>query len=482
MTVLIGLDVGTTGVRMECYTVEGEVISSGRAPIERQETDHWLEAIEYAAKSAITDEVARDPEKLLTIQSTSGTALLVDEYGKPIFPPQMYYERAISEADELSRFPSAQELSWKGETVSATSPLPKIIRLKKGNPEAFKRVRWILSPTTWLLYRLHISEGMRWVDVKTDWTNALKFGEDITLERPNWFKPVFMDAGVPLELLPEIVECGAYIGEAESSFAFKIGVGKAKLYQGMTDGNAAALAIGCFETGDFGFTCGTTTAIKYVSREMKPNKAIYYHKHPFRGYLAGAAPVTAGVLEWFAKKIMGLSVAEAMDLAKPIEPGEEPIYFPQGDRSPFYDASLGASMIRIWPDEIPDVRAKGRLIRAIVTGLTLFEDSYIQLFEDLFPERISEVRITGGGSKTKWWNQLRATIYQRPVKVIEERPGIGALIPVVMKEKIYESLREAERNLIKVSSIEEPGEIPKPYVEMKEKFMNRWRLIQQAGW
>ncbi|MGC8849439.1 MAG: hypothetical protein ACP5QI_03090, partial [Candidatus Bathyarchaeia archaeon] len=96
-------------------------------------------------------------------------------------------------------------------------------------------------------------------------------------------------------------------------------------------------------------------------------------------------------------------------------------------------------------------------------------------------EKISEVRITGGGSKTKWWNQLRATIYQRPVKVVEERPGIGALIPVVMKEKLYETLREAERNLIKVLSIEYPGEIPKPYVEMREKFMERWRLIQQAS-
>ncbi|MEM2123289.1 MAG: FGGY family carbohydrate kinase [Candidatus Bathyarchaeia archaeon] len=481
MVVLLGLDVGTTGVRMECYTVEGEVISSGRAPIERQEVDHWLEAIEYAAKSAVTGKVAGDPEKILSIQSTSGTAILVDDYGRPVFPPQMYYERAVPEAGELSKLASAQELSVKGETVSATSPLPKILRLKKGSPEAFRRVRWILSPTTWLLYRLHLPEGEKWIDVKTDWTNALKFGEDITLERPGWFKPIFTDSGVSLDLLPEIVECGAYIGEAESGFASKIGVGKARLYQGMTDGNAAALALGCFETADFGFTCGTTTAVKYVSREMKPNRAIYYHKHPFKGYLAGAAPVTAGVLEWFAKKIMGISVGEAMDLAEPIEPGEEPLYFPQGDRSPFYDSSLGASMIKIWPDEIPDLRAKGRLIRAIVTGLTLFEDSYIQLFEQLFPEKISEVRITGGGSKTKWWNRLRATMYQRPVKVIEERPGIGALIPAAMKENIYETLREAERNLIRVLSIEQPEDIPKPYVEFKEKFMDRWRLIQQAS-
>jgi len=354
-------------------------------------------------------------------------------------------------------------------------------RLKRENPEAFRKVRWILSPTTWLLYRLYFPEGQKWVDVATDWTNALKFGEDITLEKPDWFEPLFKDAGVSLELLPRIVECGAYIGEAQNDFASRIGIGKAKLYQGMTDGNAAALAIGCLEEADFGFTCGTTTALKYVSREMKTHKAIYYHKHPFRGYLAGAAPVTAGVLEWFAKKILDVPVAEAMDLAQPIEPGEEPLYFPQGDRSPFYDPSLGASMLKIWPDDIPGEKAKGRLIRAIVTGLTLFESSYIQLFEELFPERISEVKITGGGSRSEWWNQLRATIYQKPVKVIEERPGIGALLPVVIKEEIYETPRDAERKLVKVLSVKQPEEIPKPYIEMKEKFMERWRLIQQAS-
>lgn len=481
MAVLIGLDLGTTGVRIECYTVEGEVISSGRASIERQETDHWLEAIEHASRSAITDAVAKDSEKLLTVQSTSGTAILTDEYGKPIFPPQMYYERAAPEAEELLGLPSTQELSRKGVTISATSPLPKIMRLKRENPEAFRKVRWILSPTTWLLYRLYFPEGQKWVDVATDWTNALKFGEDITLEKPDWFEPLFKDAGVSLELLPRIVECGAYIGEAQNDFASRIGIGKAKLYQGMTDGNAAALAIGCLEEADFGFTCGTTTALKYVSREMKTHKAIYYHKHPFRGYLAGAAPVTAGVLEWFAKKILDVPVAEAMDLAQPIEPGEEPLYFPQGDRSPFYDPSLGASMLKIWPDDIPGEKAKGRLIRAIVTGLTLFESSYIQLFEELFPERISEVKITGGGSRSEWWNQLRATIYQKPVKVIEERPGIGALLPVVIKEEIYETPRDAERKLVKVLSVKQPEEIPKPYIEMKEKFMERWRLIQQAS-
>ena len=44
-----------------------------------------------------------------------------------------------------------------------------------------------------------------------------------------------------------------------------IGLKGAKLFHGMTDGNASAIATGCIEPGDFGIGCGTTTVPRYVS-------------------------------------------------------------------------------------------------------------------------------------------------------------------------------------------------------------------------
>ena len=157
---------------------------------------------------------------------------------------------------------------------------------------------------------------------------------DVTQQHPSWFKPLFDSIGISTDLLPRIVPCGEEIGPARSELAEKLGLRGARVFHGMTDGNAAALAVGCVAEGDFGFSCGTTTAAKFVCNEMKPHQAIYYHKHPFQGFLAGAAPVTAGALDWFAGKIMGITVARAFEQAATVEPGSEYLYFPQGDRSP----------------------------------------------------------------------------------------------------------------------------------------------------
>ncbi|MEM4246364.1 MAG: FGGY-family carbohydrate kinase, partial [Candidatus Bathyarchaeia archaeon] len=344
----------------------------------------------------------------------------------------------------------------------------------------YLKARWILSPSTWLLYRLCIREGEIWDDVCTDWTNALKFGVDLTQSPPAWHTPIFQETGVSVNLLPKIVPCGSEIGRAESRLAEKIGLRGARIFQGMTDGNASALAVGCLKESDFGFSCGTTTAVKYVCNSMKVHNAIYYHKHPFEGYLAGAAPITAGILDWFAKKVIGIPIEDAFRMAERMPPETECQFYPQGDRSPFNDPKLGASFLGIWPDEASLDETRGRLFRSIVVGLTFFEYYYIQLFETLFDSKIEEVRITGGGTRTPWWNDLRASVYGLPVKVLEERPGIGALIPAVVRLRLL-SLEEVTKKLLRVLAVHAPDErLKEKYEDRRKAFLKKWEKLREA--
>lgn len=481
LSFLIGLDLGTTGFRYECYDVEGNVLSSGRAELRGQTVEEWVKAFLKAVPSNPPYE--RGGDVILSAQSTSGTIVLVDKFGKPVFEPLLYYEKAVEEFKELSRWISTKQLSDIGVSISSTSPLPKILRIKRRFPERFKDVRWILSPTTWLLYRLLIKEGEEWRDVETDWTNALKLGEDITGAKPRWFTPIFQDAGIDLDLLPRIVRCGKLIGEAQSQLSKKKGLKGARVYQGMTDGNASALAVGCLNNGDFGFSCGTTTAFKYVSPELKPHPAIYYHLHPVKGYLAGAAPVTAGMLEWFSKKIMGIETGEAFKLAeKASSRGELGLYFPQGDREPFNDPMLGASFLKLWPIEVSSPEARGMMFNAMVLGLTFFEKYYITLFEGLFNKPITEAKITGGGTRSRWWNRIRASIYGFEVKVMDERSGIGAVMPAAMEEHLYPNYKEASEKLLRVvESFKPEQELASKYRKEERLFLKRWHAIKNAS-
>jgi len=234
--------------------------------------------------------------------------------------------------------------------------------------------------------------------------------------------------------------------------------------------------------GDFGLSCGNTTVVKYVCNEMKTHQAIYYHKHPLGGYLAGAAPVTAGMLDWFADKIMGIEVGKVFELAGNVEPGRECLYFPQGDRSPFDDPELGAAFLRVWPEETSRDAARARMFRSMVLGLTFFEYYYVTLFESLFNRRIKEAKITGGGTRSTWWNRLRASIYDFPVRVMEERPGIGALIPGILRLGLFKDLQEIQNSLLRVVNVYQPDRtLGSKYVSSRDLFLKRWEKVREAS-
>ena len=480
MVRLVGLDLGTSGVRFECYDTSGQILATGRSQIEEETVDEWVTTLIAAVPKRNRPSSSEDI--VLSAQGTSGTALLLDEYGYDLFRPLMYYEKDVEQFRKIEKQKSVRSLAERGVSISVTSPLPKLLGIMKKYPDLFRKVRWILPATTWLLYRLACPEGEKWEDVSTDWTNALKFGADITREDPSWFRPLFEEAGIPMEMLPRIVPCGEELGIARSRLAEKLGLKGARIFQGMTDGNAAALAVGCMKDGDFGFSSGSATVIKYACSKMKPHEALYYHKHPFSGFLAGAAPVTLSTLKWFAEKIMGISVGKAFQLADMGDLRPEYVYFPQGDREPFHDPELGASFLKVWPEDTSKEAARGRMFRSMVLGLTFFEYYYITLLEKLFNHEITEANITGGGTRSPWWNKLRASIYGVPVNVMDERPGIGALLPAVMRLGLFKDLREAQDSLLRVSGTYLPDkDLGAKYNGLRDTFLKRWQIVKEIS-
>jgi sugar (pentulose or hexulose) kinase len=236
------------------------------------------------------------------------------------------------------------------------------------------------------------------------------------------------------------------------------------------------------EDGDFGFSSGSSTVFKYACRKMKLHRALYYHRHPFSGFLAGAAPVTLSTLKWFAERIMGIGVEKAFQLAERGDLKQEYSYFPQGDREPFYDPELGASFLKVWPEDAPKEMARGRMFRSMVLGLTFFEYYYITLLQKLFNHEITKANITGGGTRSPWWNTLRASIYDVPVSVMDERPGIGALIPAAMSLKLFKDLRDAQKSLLRVSGTYLPDkDLGARYKGLRDTFLKRWQIVKESS-
>jgi len=480
LTRLIGLDLGLSRLRYESYDLQGRVLGSGRGEIRKQEDMNWLTALKRAVPKG--KQSAGSEELIVSAQSTSGTVLLVDKYGDGILPPLMYYERAVNESAEIASLKSTMELAQRGVAISSTSPVPKIIEARRKHPQRFAHLKWVVSPTTWLLYKLAYPKGEVWKGICTDWTNGLKYGIDPTPENPVWYEPFFQEVGVDLDHFPRLVPCGEELGEARSELAEDLGLRGARLFQGMTEGNSAALSVGCLKEGDFGFSAGDATIFKYVSDHLKVNPAIYYYKHPFKGYFAGAAPVTGSTFKWFAEKVIGVTLEKAFNLAEQCPAGTEFSYFPQGDRSPFDDPRVGASFLGIWRDDTPRDFARGRVLRSMILGLTFLEYYYLNFFEKLFERKVNQALVTGEGTKSDWWNRLRASIYGVQVKVMEERPAIGALLPVVMGLKLFNNLEDAQAALLRKKAVYEPdAELGFKYGKARDAFFEKWKMIREAS-
>ncbi len=473
---LIGMDLGTSSLKTDIYGPDGKMILSTGSEIKVQTHKEWEKAIITSLKGAKS--IIEGKEKILSVDSTSGTILLVDEYGRPVHPPLMYYQQEPKWFELIKNYDSVKELRKKGVNLNPGSPIVKILKIRKEMPELFSKVRWIIPAATWVLYRLHTPENKRWEEIQTDYTNALKLGADITSPNPRWFKPLFEETGIPTELLPEITRCGDRIGEAESALALNAGLTNTAVYQGMTDGNASALASGALNVGELSLYSGTTTVVKYVSSEMIPNKFIYYHKHPLKGYLAGTATgLTGGFLTWFVKEVMNTDLEKALRLAEESKAEAKPLFFPPGDRSPFYDPNLPPALIGLWPEGERNY-AVGKITKAIIAGITLMEYSLISLFEKKFNHKVKQVNLSGGGTRNKFWNRLRATIYGKEVVIYGERITIGTLIPALITSGIVEKIEVIkEKYLHVVDRVTPDNELAKEYYGIRDKYLNTWRKI-----
>ena len=475
----IGIDLGTGGIKVEVYDIDGNILAVGKGSISRQSAAEWFKAL----KEAIPDIVKRctDCEKHVSVTSTSGTVLGVDIYGNILYGPSMYYERDEKAFEEVKNLPSIAKLGKKGVKVDPTSPIVKMYRLKKDKPDLYNKIRWFISPTTFMLYSLLYESENPWGEVYTDYTNALKFGLDITCTPPKWFEDVFHELGLDVEKLPNLAAVGEYIGIARSKFSEEVGLKGAHLYQGLTDGNAAAIAGGAVDIGDISIYTGSTTVPKVVVENIQEHPALYYHVHPIRGYLAGSASgFTGAFLLWFAEKVLGLNLDSVAEHLEKIPPGTEYLIFPYGDRAPHYDSLLTPAILDLKISEEPRELIAGRFIRSIMLGITLLENYYVELFEELFKLKTENIHVTGGGTKSKIWNKIRAAVYEKKVFIYGELVGSGIVVPLMIKNKFFTSIEEVKQKFIKPLEVIEPDpswiEIYRKY---REVFASRWLKLKE---
>lgn len=425
MTLSLGIDIGTSGVKTATLNAKGEIFSTSNITHFKQNSDKinpsiWWETVKHAIKVNLIDLNHKGINSLeikkLAVDGTSGTILLANERLQPVTRALMYNTSGfIKEAKVIEKHSPEKHIA-KGQNSTLARALKLIEEDKRGE------AKFLMHQADFIVANFLKKGGF------SDHNNTLKLGYDI--ENNFWPKWIFK-TGMKKTLLPKVFPVGTQLGKLNQTIATELGLDKnIIIYAGTTDSNAGFLSCTNFEKGSAVTSLGSTLAIKILSENQIENPEIGLYSHKLGKYwLAGGASNTGGnVLKKFFNE------HQIITLSKDINPNNSSglEYYPllkMGERFPINNPKLK-------PCLTPRPQSDSLFLHGLLESMAKIEKTSYEAILKLggsFPEHILTV---GGGANNKVWEKIRTNIIKTKIssgKNIEAAIGT-AKIPFLFGE------------------------------------------------
>lgn len=447
----LGIDVGTQGVRTVLLDDSGNTIGSAEkvfplTPYSREEQSPavwWESALECLQNLLVSVGKIIDIKavKAVSVTSTSGTVIPLDEHNEPLHDALMYSDTRPAPEGKLCR-ETAERYHPDGYTgFNASSGLSKMVWFVNHFPEKSALIKTWIHATDFIIGKLSGDYSY------TDYTNALKSGFDV--RTGDW--PAWLTEHLPLrrEWLQEVVPSGTQIGRLLPELSKSLGLSQIQVIAGMTDGCASQVASGAVQPGDWNTTIGTTLVVKGVTvQEVRdPEGRLYSHRHPEGYWMPGGAGnigadwVSAG----FADDLPALTAAAAELIPTGL------IAYPllqQGERFPFI-----APQARGFA---PENASRAATFAANMEGVAFVERYAYEMIESLSGEDVNAVYTAGGGSNSDVWLAIRANVLNRPVHKCGNVTGAAGAAIVAAAGSYFATLTEAARAMTRIEKTIRP--------------------------
>lgn len=385
---VLGIDIGTSGVRIAATDQSNGLIALATAPIAAplqigirimQDPAIWWKAVEEAL--AALDLKGRNI-RAIAVDGTSGTILPVNNDGSPAGLASMYND--VAEAVDLANVAAAAPRETAA--LGATSPLARAMPMRSDGVRIIHQADWIAG-------QFSGDFGV------TDENNALKSGYDPVARRwPAWIEKT----GLNPAIFPRVVPAGTRTGTISEDIAARFGLPPdTAIVAGTTDGCASFLASGASVPGDGVTALGTTLTIKLLSGTpvFAPDFGIYSHRIGDQ-WLAGGASNTGGAA--IGRYFSNEDLARLTPLLEPDVPtGLD--YYPlpkPGERFPINDPSFAP---RLEPRPTDD----RVFFQAILEGIAAIEAKAYTRLAELGASPLASIRTAGGGASNPAWTKMR---------------------------------------------------------------------------
>ncbi len=473
----IGIDLGTSAVKLLLMAEDGTIVksTSREYPItfpqpgwSEQNPYDWYEKSMDGLKELLLD---CDKSKVAGI-SFGGQMhglVVLDENDRVIRPAILWNDsRTEEECRYLNEEIGKKTLSEYTANISFTGfTAPKVLWMKKHEPEAFARIHKLMLPKDYLCYRL---SGVHATDV-SDASGTLFF--DVRNRR--WSEQMCRICDIKKEWLPEVFESYEAVGTIRPELAKELGLSdKVVIAAGAGDNAAAAIGTGTVGEGVCNISLGTSGTVFIASKKFQvdANNALHSFDHADGSYhLMGCMLSAASCNKWWMDEIIGTKdYGKEQEAIKKL--GENHVYFLpylMGERSPHNDPKARGTFIGMTMDT-----DRADMTQAVLEGVAFALRDSFEVARSLGID-IRSTKICGGGAKSPLWKEMIANILNITVEVpkSEEGPAMGAAMLAAVACGAYRDVEEAVRSIVTVKETIQP----KP--ELAAKYEARYRKFRE---
>ena len=457
----LGVDLGTSSVKLVLADGEGRIADSASAkyPLLLPE-DGWSEQNPedwYAGVIACVRELGcRHDLSAVKGVSFSGQMhglVVLDKDDNVIRPAILWNDnRTTEECAYLNDVIGKDKLlEWTGNVAFTGFTAPKLMWMKRHEPENFARIAKIMLPKDFVAYKM---SGVFGSDVSDD-SGTLYFD----VKNRAWSAPMLGIIGITEAQLPAIFESTDVIGHISEEFAAASGLPvSAKVVMGGGDQAVGAVGTGTVKEGRMFFSLGTSGVVFAPCAEFaaSTNGGMHVFRHANgRFHFMGCMLSAAGSMQWWSEEVTGMSVGDLLD-EMPGVCTDAPIFLPylMGERSPINDPNAKGAFYGI---NLAHKRAD--LTKAVVDGICFgLNDCYDNILG--MGAEAGFARVIGGGSRSDKWMQILSDITGLELRRINtsDGAGLGAVILAMVGTGAVPSLDEACDRLIRDTDVFLPSE------------------------
>ena len=416
MTLLLGIDLSTTGAKALLIDTEGRVVSSATTPLSlstphplwsEQEPAEWWSATANSIVQALAlaNATGKDVAAIGLTGQMHGLVLLNEQ--KQVLRPAILWndQRCGAECDEIrARITLNQLVQITGNDALTGFTAPKILWVEKNEPEVYRRIRHILLPKDYIRYKLTGTLAMD----KADGSGTMLFD----LRKRTWSPEILNSLNISDDWLPPTFEGHEITNDVTCEAADLTGLRQGTpVVAGGGDQSAQAVGVGVVRPGTMAVTLGTSGVVFAATESplIEPHGRLHAFCHAVAGrwHLMGVMLSAAGSFQWYRDRFAReKSFDELVSDAAQVPAGSEGLIFLPylcGERTPHPDPLARGAWIGLTARH-----GSAHLTRSLLEGVAFGLKDIFELMRNVGLGPIEQIRLSGGGAKSSLWRQIIA--------------------------------------------------------------------------